>query len=81
VSYDDADLERLHAFCRMLLPRLQGQAGGDEALDQSVRLAGYKVVNEQKHKLSLDTGQAPDGQVKFPHPWPPQIPPGKTAEL
>ena len=23
----------------------------------------------------------PDGQVKFPHPWPPQIPPGRTAEL
>ena len=43
-SYDDADLERLHAFCRMLLPRLQGKAGGDEALDESVRLAGYKVV-------------------------------------
>lgn len=57
-SYDDADLERLHAFCRMLLPRLQGKAGGDEALDQSVRLAGYKVVNEQKHKLSLEAGKA-----------------------
>ncbi|MGS5088666.1 M23 family metallopeptidase [Hydrogenophaga sp. A37] len=23
----------------------------------------------------------PDGQVKFPHPWPPQIPPGRTAGL
>ncbi len=46
-SYDDADLERLHAFCRMLLPRLQGQAGGDETLDKSVRLAGYKVVNDK----------------------------------
>ncbi|MYM71647.1 DEAD/DEAH box helicase family protein [Duganella sp. FT134W] len=57
-SYDDIDLERLHAFCRMLLPRLQGKAGGDEALDQSVRLAGYKVVNEQKHKLSLESGKA-----------------------
>lgn len=21
----------------------------------------------------------PDGHVKFPHPWPPQIPPGRTA--
>lgn len=57
-SYDDADLERLHAFCRMLLPRLQGKAGGDEALDQSVRLAGYKVVNEKKHNLSLEGGKA-----------------------
>ena len=24
---------------------------------------------------------APDGQVKFPHPWPPQIPPGRTTRL
>ena len=24
---------------------------------------------------------APDGQVKFPHPWPPQIPPGRTVGL
>lgn len=58
VSYEDADLERLHAYCRMLLPRLQGRAGGDEALDQFVRLAAYKVVNEQKHKLSLEAGKA-----------------------
>ena len=26
-------------------------------------------------------GPGPDGQVKFPHPWPPQIPPGRTAGL
>lgn len=25
--------------------------------------------------------ETPDGQVKFPHPWPPQIPPGRTAGL
>ena len=25
--------------------------------------------------------ESPDGQVKFPHPWPPQIPPGRTAGL
>ena len=25
--------------------------------------------------------QGPDGQVKFPHPWPPQIPPGRTPRL
>ena len=23
----------------------------------------------------------PDGQVKFPHPWPPQIPPGSAVRL
>lgn len=27
------------------------------------------------------TVQDPDGQVKFPHPWPPQIPPGRTTRL
>jgi putative transposase len=25
--------------------------------------------------------QNPDGQFKFPHPWPPQIPPGSTTRL
>jgi hypothetical protein len=24
---------------------------------------------------------SPDGQSKFPHPWPPQIPPGSAARL
>lgn len=57
-SYDDADLERLHAFCRMLLPRLQGKAPGEEALDKSVRLAGYKLINEQSHDLKLGSGKA-----------------------
>lgn len=72
VSYDDADLERLHAFCRMLLPRLQGKAGGDEALDKSVRLAGYKVIKEQAHKLSLEAGKAEPMKPMGPgsgHAW------------
>ena len=25
--------------------------------------------------------KGPDGQVKFPHPWPPQIPPGRTGQI
>lgn len=25
--------------------------------------------------------ERPDGQVKFPHPWPPQIPPGRTGQI
>ena len=32
------------------------------------------------HELFRKRGR-PDGQVKFPHPWPPQIPPGRTAGL
>jgi type I restriction enzyme R subunit len=58
VSYDDSDLEKLHAFCRMLLPRLQGKAGGDEFVESGVRLSGYKVINEQKHALDLTQGNA-----------------------
>ena len=27
------------------------------------------------------TALNPDGHFKFPHPWPPQTPPGKTAGL
>lgn len=57
-SYDDPDLERLHAFCRMLLPRLLGKAPGEETLDKSVRLAAYKLVNKQVHALSLAAGKA-----------------------
>lgn len=53
--------------------------------------------NEYQRKLDLPMGYAgrepkfsqaqkaaavdPDGQVKFPHPWPPQIPPGRTPRL
>jgi hypothetical protein len=32
--------------------------------------------------LLVELGRtAPDGQSKFPHPWPPQIPPGSAAKL
>ena len=31
--------------------------------------------------LEYKRSVGPDGQVKFPHPWPPQIPPGRTAGL
>ncbi|WP_447648672.1 hypothetical protein [Ottowia pentelensis] len=29
----------------------------------------------------VNPSHTPDGQVKFPHPWPPQIPPGRTVGL
>lgn len=35
-------------------------------------------------RAGTDTALArvvPDGQFKFPHPWPPQIPPGRTTRL
>ena len=31
--------------------------------------------------ITIAVGADPDGQVKFPHPWPPQIPPGRTTRL
>jgi type I restriction enzyme R subunit len=58
VSYDDLDLERLHAFAKCLLPRLRGQSDGGDSLDGVVRLAGYKVINPKDHKLSLEGGTA-----------------------
>jgi integrase len=30
---------------------------------------------------NIDGKVFPDGQVKFPHPWPPQIPPGRTGQI
>ncbi len=58
VSYDDLDLERLHAFAKCLLPRLRGQSDGGDTLDGAVRLAGYRVINEKRHTLSLEGGTA-----------------------
>lgn len=58
VSYEKPDLERLHAFCRMLLPRLQGKAGGGQDLDKKVRLAWYKLKDEHMHHLGLGSGVA-----------------------
>ena len=37
--------------------------------------------NYEKAKAEYEERANPDGQVKFPHPWPPQIPPGRTAGL
>lgn len=58
VSYDDPDLERLHAFAKCLLPRLRGKADDGDVLDGAVRLAGYKVINPQAHKLNLEGGES-----------------------
>lgn len=58
VDYDDADLERLHAFLKMLLPRLRGQDPDPVLIDGAVRLAGYKLVNKRQHALDLEKGEA-----------------------
>jgi type I restriction enzyme R subunit len=58
VDYDDADLERLHAFAKCLLPRLRGKTDGGDTLEGAVRLAGYVVKNPKEHELNLDGGKA-----------------------
>lgn len=58
VDYGDPDLERLHAFLKMLLPRLRGQDPDPTLIDGAVRLARYKLVNKREHDLSLEKGEA-----------------------
>ena len=38
-------------------------------------------LDGQQRLTTLFLLHCPDGQVKFPHPWPPQIPPGRTTRL
>jgi hypothetical protein len=64
------------------------QLANGEFLDELMN-----AENDQKNGQSIDLTQladdefldelmnAPDGQSKFPHPWPPQIPPGSAARL
>lgn len=58
VDYNDPDLEKLHAFMRMLLPRLRGNTDDPLQLDKAIRLANYKVMNRQDHELDLKKGEA-----------------------
>jgi hypothetical protein len=42
----------------------------------------HAVYNSQaQYRTDSVARLAPDGQVKFPHPWPPQIPPGRTGQI
>ena len=58
VDYDDPELEKLHAFLKMLLPPLRGQEDDPVTIDGAVRLANYKVVNKREHILDLAKGEA-----------------------
>ena len=76
IAVSDGALDpRLSAFlaqCRAEEPELE------------VRLSEVPLADQLRGLRSGDfmLGFAhPDGQVKFPHPWPPQIPPGRTAGL
>ena len=52
-----------------------------DAMELVVPWAELVALIEPYAPESGRRGQHPDGQVKFPHPWPPQIPPGRTAGL
>ncbi len=58
VDYDDVELEKLHAFLKMLLPRLRGQDDDPFLLDKSIRLGQYKLFNKRENNLDLATGKA-----------------------
>lgn len=57
-----------------VLPEFQRQGIGKALIEEG--LSRLKGINARGCCLV-----GPDGQVKFPHPWPPQIPPGRTAGL
>ncbi len=60
VDYANADLERLHAYAKSLLPRLYGKSDKADLLDGAARLAGYvvDVGSKSEHALNLDGGTA-----------------------
>lgn len=58
VDYDDVNLEKLHAFLKMLLPRLRGLSDDPVLLDNSIRLGQYKLFNKREAKLELNKGAA-----------------------
>lgn len=60
VDYANADLERLHAYAKSLLPRLYGKSDKADLLDGAARLAGYvvDVESRREHALSLQGGKA-----------------------
>lgn len=58
VDYDDVELEKLHAFLKMLLPRLRGLDDDPILLDNAIRLGQYKLFNKRETKLDLDKGTA-----------------------
>jgi hypothetical protein len=58
-----------------LIEELSHRTGTPMSAAKATCLRAYEGVLFQSFKLS------PDGHFKFPHPWPPQIPPGSAARL
>jgi len=70
-----------------MLAFVMQSAGEDDVLDQVFATLEDSAARQFTCKrgalfwVALQGIDAPDGQVKFPHPWPPQIPPGRTTRL
>jgi DNA-binding response OmpR family regulator len=66
----------LKARIQALLRRssLRFHSPGEETL-------GDISINYKEKTIFKDGRVAPDGHFKFPHPWPPQIPPGSAFRL
>jgi hypothetical protein len=63
---------------------LEGTPIGDEVRVHPLSLGWsglLPLASSGQLALQLTGVRNPDGHFKFPHPWPPQIPPGKTAGL
>ena len=52
-----------------------------EELEHIIRASGDITDQYEFVIVGSQSILGPDGQVKFPHPWPPQIPPGRTTRL
>jgi len=92
-SHDPAGVQEMHSAhelihsLRMMLPSyLDGKIPTvmevAEMANTSVRsLQRIFAATGFSYREILNTVKFPDGQVKFPHPWPPQIPPGRTGQI
>ena len=69
--------DRLARKWRVAIPAARGSTTYNTVDRTSVSQGTVTLVTPSKNAAM----GAPDGQVKFPHLWPPQIPPGRTTRL
>jgi type I restriction enzyme, R subunit len=58
LDFESIEMEKLHGFLKMLLPRLHGREDDPILLDKAIRLSQYKLLNKQETKMNLATGKA-----------------------
>ena len=65
IPFQDADLEKLYAFVRLLIPRLpKGNPGPGVVLDDEVNLKYYRLQKTSEGSISLQAGDR--GSVSAP---------------